>query len=359
MGYITTSPARSFFPGQYNLAERQRGPAAHLRQPRRGVPLESAAHHANRSPPIACTTRPSALFSPQLFQYLPRPRPPHPSRRARWSATTRRRPISSIDVTSQLTLRAGYRYLRGDATVLAGSLEPDRALSSPARSTATSASAASSSAPRRSSPSMAITKARRATASTSAPASTSTTKRASARSGRPPHRCSFQANFRILDNQNPAPDIRFDFRSRDNSLALFWTPGRRQARHVHGRVRPLHQPVGHPLPRPAVPDSGHLVVPDDRAHTATAAADFMLPGSKMASSPPADRCSFRAAAVRRATISRWRGSRCRCISTWSGIPTGSIMASESSSISSRVPDPYLYDRPQADAIGDEQCSCFE
>ena len=35
---------------------------------------------------------------------------------------------------------------------------------------------------------------------------------------------SFQANFSILDNQNPAPNIRNDFRTRDNSLAVYWTP---------------------------------------------------------------------------------------------------------------------------------------
>jgi len=35
---------------------------------------------------------------------------------------------------------------------------------------------------------------------------------------------SFQANFTILNNQNPAPSIRYDFQSRDNSLAVSWTP---------------------------------------------------------------------------------------------------------------------------------------
>src|SRR5262249_55941004 len=35
----------------------------------------------------------------------------------------------------------------------------------------------------------------------------------------------FQVKFRILDNQNPASDIQLDFRSRDTSAALFWTPG--------------------------------------------------------------------------------------------------------------------------------------
>jgi hypothetical protein len=33
-----------------------------------------------------------------------------------------------------------------------------------------------------------------------------------------------QANFNILRNKNPAPDIRYNFENRDNSVALFWTP---------------------------------------------------------------------------------------------------------------------------------------
>jgi hypothetical protein len=34
----------------------------------------------------------------------------------------------------------------------------------------------------------------------------------------------FAANVSLLRNENPAPDIRFDFLSRENSLSVFWTP---------------------------------------------------------------------------------------------------------------------------------------
>ncbi len=34
----------------------------------------------------------------------------------------------------------------------------------------------------------------------------------------------FAANVSLLSNENPAPDIRFDFLSRENSLSVFWTP---------------------------------------------------------------------------------------------------------------------------------------
>jgi hypothetical protein len=33
-----------------------------------------------------------------------------------------------------------------------------------------------------------------------------------------------QANFNILQNENPAPDIRYNFETRDNSLSMLWTP---------------------------------------------------------------------------------------------------------------------------------------
>jgi hypothetical protein len=34
----------------------------------------------------------------------------------------------------------------------------------------------------------------------------------------------FAANVSLLNNENPAPEIRFDFLSRENSLSVFWTP---------------------------------------------------------------------------------------------------------------------------------------
>jgi hypothetical protein len=33
-----------------------------------------------------------------------------------------------------------------------------------------------------------------------------------------------QANFSVLNNYNHAPSVQYDFRSRDNSLAFYWTP---------------------------------------------------------------------------------------------------------------------------------------
>ena len=35
---------------------------------------------------------------------------------------------------------------------------------------------------------------------------------------------SLQANFQVLNNQNPAQGINYSFQSRDNALSIFWTP---------------------------------------------------------------------------------------------------------------------------------------
>jgi hypothetical protein len=85
-----------------------------------------------------------------------------------------------------------------------------------------------------------------------------------------------QARFRVLDNQNPAPDIQLDFRSRDNAAAIFWTPG--AAKHVtfsgeynRSTVRSDIRYLDLPFYTPAV--SSYR----DVAHQATMAADFALP----------------------------------------------------------------------------------
>ncbi len=33
-----------------------------------------------------------------------------------------------------------------------------------------------------------------------------------------------QARIQVLNNQNPAPSIKYDLRSRDNALSIFWNP---------------------------------------------------------------------------------------------------------------------------------------
>jgi hypothetical protein len=86
----------------------------------------------------------------------------------------------------------------------------------------------------------------------------------------------FQANFTFLDNQNPSAGIRYDFRSRDNSLAAFWTPG--GGKHVSVMAEynrsTLYSSINYlllPFYAPSVS------VYRDNAHTATSMIDIVLP----------------------------------------------------------------------------------
>ncbi|MEO8369674.1 MAG: hypothetical protein ABI806_10765 [Candidatus Solibacter sp.] len=86
----------------------------------------------------------------------------------------------------------------------------------------------------------------------------------------------FQANFTFLDNQNPTPGIRYDFRSRDNSMAVNWAPG--GGKHVSVMAEynrsTLYSSVDFlllPFYTPSVS------VYRDNAHTASSMIDISLP----------------------------------------------------------------------------------
>jgi len=88
-----------------------------------------------------------------------------------------------------------------------------------------------------------------------------------------------QANFQVLNNQNPANDIRLDFQSRANAVTLYWTPNNSKwvsllAEYDRTTLRS---------------DIAYLALPflnaatssyRDNAHTATSAVDLSLPGVK-------------------------------------------------------------------------------
>ena len=86
----------------------------------------------------------------------------------------------------------------------------------------------------------------------------------------------FQANFSILDNQNPTAGVQNDFRSRDNSLALFWTPngGKRISVMAEYNRSTLHSSIDFLLLPFFTPS---VSVYRDNAHTATSMIDFTLP----------------------------------------------------------------------------------
>jgi hypothetical protein len=85
-----------------------------------------------------------------------------------------------------------------------------------------------------------------------------------------------QARFRVLDNQNRAPDIQLDYRSRDNAASIYWTPngGKRvsfMGDYDRATVRSDIRYIDLPFLTPAT--SSYR----DTAHQATAAMDIVLP----------------------------------------------------------------------------------
>jgi len=85
-----------------------------------------------------------------------------------------------------------------------------------------------------------------------------------------------EANFTILNNQNPAPDIRFDYQARNNAVSVFWSPkgGKRftlTGEYDRSTVRSDIIFLDLPFLNPATS------IYKENAHTATAALDVAPP----------------------------------------------------------------------------------
>ena len=88
---------------------------------------------------------------------------------------------------------------------------------------------------------------------------------------------SVTANFTLLDNQNPATGVNYDFRARNNSLAVSWTPNNGKRIVVMGEYdrSTLRSNINYlELPTYAPAVSAYR----DNAHTATSQIDLALPG---------------------------------------------------------------------------------
>jgi hypothetical protein len=87
-----------------------------------------------------------------------------------------------------------------------------------------------------------------------------------------------QARYQVLENQNPDPGIRYDFESRNSSLAIFWTPKAAKRFSLSGEYdrSTLRSNITY-LTLPALGSA----VSDyrDNAHTVTGTVDVALPGS--------------------------------------------------------------------------------
>jgi hypothetical protein len=128
-----------------------------------------------------------------------------------------------FDLTSKLTLRGGYRYVWGDATVLTGQLSQSGTMASGQLSRNVGLAGLTF----RPSQKLSLNLDYEGASSDRIYFRTSLNDyyklRARARYQLVAS-LMLQANFQVLNNQNPAAAIQYDFGSRDNSLAVYWTP---------------------------------------------------------------------------------------------------------------------------------------
>ncbi|HTS24582.1 MAG TPA: hypothetical protein VMH81_01830 [Bryobacteraceae bacterium] len=186
-----------------------------------------------------------------------------------------------FDVTSKLTLRGGYRYVWGDATVLAGQLSQTGSLAFGQLQRNVGLAGLTF----RPSEKLSLNMDYEGSSSDRIYFRTSLNDYNKARvraKYQPRASLYFQANFQVLNNQNPAADIRYDFQSRDNSVAVNWMP-------KAGKVITFMGEYDRSTLNSNISYLGLFLAPMtssyyDRAHTATSAIDIAcprLPGFKL------------------------------------------------------------------------------
>jgi hypothetical protein len=277
-GRLYDSTSAAFFPGLYNIAQGNAiqphvsgNAGVEIRWKRLRI-LESLTTDRQHDSAFG-------LFLPQLYQnFLSAPS----------STTTPRQVIRYnqvetnvfFDLTSKLTIRGGHRYYRGDVTVMAGNLSQ----TGPSVAGEMNRQVGLAGLSYRPSTKVSFNADYEGASSDHIYVRTDLNEYHKARARAKWQATAsllFQANFRILDNQNPAPDIRFDYRSRDASASVFWTPaggkrisftGEYDRSSWNSDIRYLDLPFLTPA------TSSYR----DIAHTATAAMDIALPGVKNA-----------------------------------------------------------------------------
>ena len=87
---------------------------------------------------------------------------------------------------------------------------------------------------------------------------------------------SLTADFTLLDNNNPVPGVNYDFRSQQESLSFFWSPGGGKFADFQGSYTrsTLHSNIGYLVPQTL---QAQTSVYRDDAHTATALLNLKLP----------------------------------------------------------------------------------
>jgi hypothetical protein len=180
-----------------------------------------------------------------------------------------------FDLTSKLTLRGGYRYVWGDATVLAGQLSQSGTLASGQLSRNVGLAGLTF----RPSQKLSVNLDYEGASSDRIYFRTSLNDyykiRARARYQLAAS-LMLQANFQVLNNQNPAAAIQYNFESRDNSLALYWTPAGGKRISLMGEYD--RSSLSSSIDYLALFLSPAVSFYRENAHTASSAIDIALPG---------------------------------------------------------------------------------
>jgi hypothetical protein len=180
-----------------------------------------------------------------------------------------------VDVTGKITLRGGYRYEWGDATVRAGNLSQSGTLANGALKRNVGLAGATI----RPWEKLSLNVDYEGASTTQDYFRTDLYNYQKVRA-RARYQASaslgFQANFAILDNQNPTQGVQYDFRSRDNSLAAFWMPngGKRISVMAEYDRSTLYSNIDFLLLPFFTPTVSSY---KENAHTATSTIDLVLP----------------------------------------------------------------------------------
>jgi hypothetical protein len=180
-----------------------------------------------------------------------------------------------VSPSSKLTLRAGYRFVWGDATVLAGQLSQTGSLASGQLHRDVALAGLVYRASQKLS--MNLDYERASSDNVYFRTSLNDYNRGRARAQyKLTNTLSLQARFQVLNNQNPNPSIEYDMQSRDNAVSVFWNPN-------GGKRISLMGDYDRSTFRSDIAYLGNFLTPGtssyrENAHTATAAATLPLPG---------------------------------------------------------------------------------
>ena len=179
-----------------------------------------------------------------------------------------------VDVTSRITVRGGYRRVWGDASVLAGQFSQSGTVAAGQLRRNVGLAGFNY----RASDKLSVNLDYEGASSDQVYFRTSLNNyhRARARARyQATNSLSLQANFRVLENQNPSPAIRYDFQSRDNSLAAYWTPG--GGKRISVMAEYDRSTLNSDITYLALFLAPTISAYHERAHTANAAVDVVIP----------------------------------------------------------------------------------